>query len=49
MIKWEYKTDSIFLNGNIKTMNKLGQEGWEMIGIHNKMMYFKRPIENESN
>lgn len=29
-------------------MNKLGQEGWEMIGIHNETMYFKRPIENET-
>lgn len=46
-MKWEYKMVSIFVNGNINVMNKLGKEGWEMVGIHNEMMYFKRPIENE--
>ena len=47
MTKWEYYMTSIYVHGNINVMNKLGQKGWEMVGIHNEMMYFKRPIENE--
>lgn len=45
-MKWEYKMLDVFVKGNIKEMNKLGEAGWEMIAIYNGTMYFKRPIKD---
>ena len=45
MPKYEYKIEEIFVKGNTKIMNKLGQEGWELVSVYNSNMYFKRQIE----
>ena len=49
MQKYEYKIEEIFVKGNVKTMNKLGQEGWELVSVYNSNMYFKRKIEENEN
>lgn len=41
---WEYTS---LLNGSVADLNKLGAEGWEMVGFsvddsQNKFFYFKR-------
>lgn len=54
--KWEYKViniEKVFYSTNAteeiqKTLNKMGEEGWEIIGyvtfnVH--MLAFKRPLE----
>ena len=47
-MKWEYI--SIRLNDNHSSLNKLGQEGWELVSVvfdvsgHALLAYFKRPI-----
>ena len=45
MPKYEYKIEKIFLIGNEIIMNKLGQEGWELVNVYNSAMYFKKQIE----
>lgn len=46
MKKWEYLIIERFA-GAIEILNKLGEEGWEMIAITNGSIVFKRPKENE--
>lgn len=56
MIKWEYKVsffsdieDSYWSLGLLlrKHLNKMGQDGWQLITVNNRIIYFKRMIEVE--
>jgi len=43
MKKWEYQIQQIPDPNNIVgVLNKLGAEGWELIGIAAPLFYFKR-------
>lgn len=42
-MKWEYTVESISPY-DIGAVNTLGQQGWELIAIHQSFHYFKRPL-----
>jgi len=52
MKKWEYKI--IFTNPKYRAdlafenqLKKFGNDGWELVGVQENALYFKRPIEEE--
>jgi hypothetical protein len=52
MKKWEYKI--IFTNPKYRAdlafenqLKKFGSDGWELVGVQENALYFKRPIEEE--
>ena len=45
-MRWEYKIAALsgpFLNPH-KELNKLGDDGWELVGVSGKTAYLKRPL-----
>jgi hypothetical protein len=45
MTKWEYQIQSIPVLGNvIGALNKLGDQGWELVQIVGHDYYLKRPV-----
>jgi hypothetical protein len=42
MQQWDYHIEELVANE--KVLKRLGQEGWELIAVHNGFGYFKRPI-----
>ena len=53
MAKWEYKTIMIAPDVGVEHMNRLGQEGWELVGTSVKdrvysYLFFKRPLREDS-
>lgn len=48
-MNWEYKTIGA-KGGRVGTidLDKLGQEGWELVSVDNGVAYFKREIRNVS-
>jgi hypothetical protein len=44
MDKWEYNVQDIQLTGNelVNTLNRMGQDGWELILVDGRSFYFKR-------
>jgi len=52
MKKWEYKQEESSLLLSVSQLNKLGQEGWELVQYiqyvsrhHIYVWYFKRPVK----
>lgn len=41
MTRWEY----ICIPAHLDSMNAMGQEGWECVGIFNSIAWLKRPID----
>lgn len=47
-MKWEYLRESVWSCGG-KTLNKLGEKGWELVCCDSKGYYiFKRPIKDDA-
>lgn len=49
---WEYDVRSLwyFEDGEYiseRNLNELGEEGWELVQIHNEQIIFKRKIKEE--
>jgi len=47
MMKWEYTTvmAEFLMTGATHRLNKLGNEGWELVGFDYGFAFFKRPSE----
>ena len=46
MTKWEYRVEDISYMGRAgreSTLDEMGEEGWELVGVDNGGAYFKRP------
>jgi len=42
-MKWEYHVASISVYSlRCEILNKLGAQGWELVGVHEHEFYFKR-------
>jgi hypothetical protein len=39
--EWEYLTIAVEEGGDL---NALGRDGWELVGVDNGKLYFKRPV-----
>ncbi len=37
---WEYKTASMGSHSE----NDMGQDGWELVAVHDGIMFYKRPV-----
>lgn len=45
MIKWIYASRYLKGDGEMRGMNEMGTDGWELICIIEGWYYFKRPIK----
>lgn len=45
MKKWEYKVHSLGVMTKEEPLNKLGKEGWEMVGFFGTISIFKRELK----
>jgi hypothetical protein len=43
--RWEYKAVGNVAKKSEDYLNALGEQGWELAGVHNAVLYFKRPKE----
>jgi hypothetical protein len=44
---WEYYVECVVgedARGTTDRLNKLGQDGWELIAVRDRYHYFKRPL-----
>jgi hypothetical protein len=41
MTKWEY----MVVPAHLESLNVLGKEGWECVGIFNSLAWLKRPLD----
>jgi hypothetical protein len=42
--RWEYKAIGNIAKKSEDYLNALGEQGWELAGVHNAVLYFKRPL-----